>query len=150
MKNIKFLALSAYNFILCLLLTLLGCSKDEPMLEYGTPHADFSVKGTIKSKTTSQPVPGVKVTLSNTLNMDKEAISGSTGDYTIKTSDFPKDQTFRIKFTDTDGQANGTFLEKDTVVEFKDPVFKKGDKNWYEGETEKELNIRLTPGNDNQ
>ena len=58
---------------------------------------------------------------------------------------FPKDQTYDIKFKDIDNAQNGQFENLDTIVEFKDPIFKNGDGDWYRGETEKEFNIKLDP-----
>ena len=39
-----------------------GCKKDdEMMLEYGTPHADYTVKGAVVNKVTGKPIEGIQV-----------------------------------------------------------------------------------------
>jgi putative lipoprotein (rSAM/lipoprotein system) len=149
MRKLKIQFLKGYNLLLSLLLAALGCTEKEPVCEYGTPHATFIVKGTVRSKTNAQPVPKVKVEMnydSPESGTYSSALSDNNGNYEVKTEDFPNDQTFSMKFTDPDGAVNGLYLEKDTVVEFKNPVFTGGDGNWYDGETKKELHIKLTPG----
>jgi putative lipoprotein (rSAM/lipoprotein system) len=58
---------------------------------------------------------------------------------------FPTNQTYTIQFRDIDNELNGSFIDRDTLVEFKNPEFSHGNGHWYEGETTKEFNIKLTP-----
>ena len=58
---------------------------------------------------------------------------------------FPTDQTYTIQFQDIDNELNGSFVDRDTLVEFKNPEFSHGNGHWYEGETTKEFDIKLTP-----
>ncbi len=145
MQKLKVRFLNGYSLFLSLLLSLLGCSTGDSPCEYGMPQATFIVKGTVRSKTTAQPVAGVQVTITNSHLSSNSAISGGNGNYEVTIDDFPAGQTFPGKVPDTDGTANGTYLPKDTIAEFKDPVFTGGDHHWYEGKTEKEFNVRLTP-----
>lgn len=151
MKRIKNQGMNGYNLFLTMLLALLGCSGEEQACEYGTPRANFVVKGTIRSKSNAQPVSHVKVKLFDSdMNLSDSVISDQNGSFEVDIEDFPMSQELPIKFTDVDGTANGLFLPKDTVVEFKDPSFTGGDGNWNQGETQKVFDIKLIPGNDGQ
>ncbi len=145
MQKLKVRFLKGYNLLLSLLLALLGCTGEEPACEYGMPHASFVLKGTVRSKTTAQPVAGIQVTVTNSAQASCSAVSAGTGKFEVTIEDFPADQAFPVKFTDADGTANGIFLSKDTIAEFNDPVFTGGDHDWYDGKTEKEFNVKLTP-----
>jgi len=63
--KIKMVIIKGINLILIGLLSLLGftgCVK-EPVDEYGTPHADYSVKGSAVNKTTEKPIEEILVGL---------------------------------------------------------------------------------------
>ena len=146
MKRIKTNFLHGYNLLLALFLTFLGCSNnDEPIAEYGTPHATFIVTGTIQSETDDEAIPGIKVEMNGS-----SAHSDESGNYEIEVSDFPTDQTFSMKFTDEDGAENGTYMPLDTIAEFVDPQFTGETDSWDEGQTEKEINIKMTSGNESE
>jgi len=147
MKRIKIRALMGYNYLLSVLLIVLGfsaaCEKiaDEygtPADEYGTPHATFIVRGQIQSQENSTAISNIQVIMGNDTSYADE-----NGKYEAKNGDFPKDQTFTLKFNDIDGLLNGEFNSLDSVIEFKSPIYTDGDGKWYKGKTEKELNIKL-------
>lgn len=150
MKIIKRRFLSGYNVIITALMALLGFATScEPLggTEYGVPHARFIVKGKIVSAQGNTPVPDVTIRMqqdTNTRYCDS-ANSDSNGNYLVDMQGFPTSQTYLIKFTDTDGSANGEFETLDTVVEFKNPVYTGGDGNWDQGETQKMMNVTLKP-----
>jgi putative lipoprotein (rSAM/lipoprotein system) len=133
------------------LLTVLGFSTaceqkaDEygsPIVtEYGTPHATFIVKGQIQSQENLKAIPNIQVIMGYDTSYSDE-----NGNYEAKNGDFPKDQTFLLKFNDIDGVSNGEFNSLDSVIEFKSPIYIEGDGKWYSGKTEKELNIKMNPG----
>lgn len=80
---------------------------------YGSPKdmgMDVFIQGLIKSKTTNQPLPGIKVTIEN---QPQYEVTDSAGEFKIYTSRNPE---YKIKFEDIDFPQNGTFLGKDTVV----------------------------------
>jgi hypothetical protein len=54
-------------------------------------------------------------------------------------------QTYSVKFQDIKGEALRQYSDLDTTVEFKNPVFVKGDGHWYSGETEKDIDVKLKP-----
>jgi putative lipoprotein (rSAM/lipoprotein system) len=149
MKKIKLRALMGYNYLLSILLVVLGFSTaceqnaDEygtPASEYGAPHATFIVRGQIQSQVNSTAISNIQVIMGSDTSYSDE-----NGKYEAKKGDFPKDQTFLLKFNDIDGVSNGEFNSLDSVIEFKSPTYTKGDGKWYRGETEKELNIQMKP-----
>jgi len=144
MKAVKIKFLTKYNAILAALLSLLGFSSScgiFPGTEYGTPHAKFIVNGNIVSATTNQAVQGIKVKMAY-----DSTTSSVNGIYSVKDGfGFPQSQTYTVTFRDIDGAANGQLQDLDTTIEFKDPKFTNGDGHWYEGETTKELDIKLKP-----
>jgi putative lipoprotein (rSAM/lipoprotein system) len=146
MKSVKTSLLRKYNSLICIILSLLGfttaCSLIQteygtPATEYGTPHATFIVKGSVKSESASTSVQGIRVVMGS-----DSTYSDASGKYEVNVSAFPEDQTFTLKFKDVDGSANGAFQNQETTVTFTDPTFT-GGSGWYEGETEKALDIKL-------
>lgn len=147
MKRIKLSLLKKYNGVISVLLTLLGfttaCEQgvDEygtPAVEYGVPVATFIVKGTVKSETIDNPISNIRVVLNyDTVYTDNE------GNYEVKNSDFPEDQSYTLEFKDIDGATNGNYQSLDTIVDFIDPQFTGDEDNWNVGEVEKEVNIKL-------
>jgi len=152
MRIIKHKCLKTYNALIVSLISFLGfASSCDPLggkAMYGTPSADFIVKGKVGTAANS-PVAGIKVEMSmeaNSYLLNTASSAESTGAYKVTGGgQFPDDQTFKIKFTDVDGALNGEFETLDTTVVFKDPKFTGGDGNWYHGQTEKELNVKLKP-----
>jgi putative lipoprotein (rSAM/lipoprotein system) len=110
-------------------------------VEYGTPNAKFIVNGTVTSAETEEPIRNIRVIMKY-----DTAFTDNEGNYEVTDKGaFPTDQTYSIQFQDFDIESNGSFNDKDTVVEFKNPEFSHGDGHWYEGETTREFDIKLTP-----
>lgn len=156
MKVIKFKCLKTYNALIVFLISFLGfASSCDPLggkTMYGSPSANFIVKGKVGTAINS-PIAGIKVEMSMEINNGTEKVSyllntassaESTGIYKVTGyGQWPGDKTFMLKFTDIDGALNGEFETLDTTVVFKDPKFTGGDGNWYEGQAEKEVNVKL-------
>ncbi len=135
--------LHSVNALISGCLTLLGFSCDlvNPRVEYGTPNAEFIVNGTITSAETEEAVQNIRVIMNN-----DTAYSDDNGSYEVTDKGaFPTDQTYTIQFQDIDNELNGSFDDKDSIVEFKNPEFSHGDGHWYEGTATKEFDIKLTP-----
>jgi putative lipoprotein (rSAM/lipoprotein system) len=133
---------SGSGSLIRLLLILLGfpAACDLQGTEYGVPSAEFKVKGIVKDLSSGAVVKGIQVA------MDYDTVKVSPdGSYTVKARRFPEDQDFTLRFRDVDGEANGEYQDLDTLVKFKNPVFKGGDGHWYEGSTETTLDINLKP-----
>ncbi|NOZ46491.1 MAG: hypothetical protein GXO79_06875 [Chlorobi bacterium] len=142
MKQIINKLRNKYNRIITLFISLLGFSTAciQTACEYGSPSADFIINGIVQSEDSSQVIPNIKV-----VSGYDSTYSDYEGKYLLNIESFPNNQTFLLKFTDIDKQENRQFETLDTLVEFTDPVFSGGDRNWYSGETKKVLNIKLKP-----
>ncbi len=80
---------------------------------YGTPqdlHSDMLIEGTVKSTATGLPIKGIKVSVPETRSSQ---ITGEDGKYSLWT--LFTDST-RVSFEDTDLNADGAFLKKDTLI----------------------------------
>jgi putative lipoprotein (rSAM/lipoprotein system) len=131
------------NAVISGCLTLLGFSCDlvNPRVEYGTPNAKFIVNGTVTSSKTEETIKNIRVIMKQ-----DTVFTDINGKYTVTDKGaFPTDQTYTIQFQDLDNELNGSFNDKDTTVEFKNPEFSHGDGHWYEGEATKEFDVKLTP-----
>ena len=151
MKIIKFKCLKTYNALIVFLISFLGfASSCDPIgggaMMYGTPSADYIVKGKVATATNT-PVAGIKVEMSmeaNSYLLNSTLSAESTGTYKVTGGgQSPEGESFKIKFTDIDGALNGEFETLDTTIVFKDPKFVNGDGSWYSGQTEKEVNVKL-------
>jgi putative lipoprotein (rSAM/lipoprotein system) len=145
-----------YNAIIAALLSLLGCpiNVSDPA-EYGTPSADFIIRGKASSNA-DQPAPNISVVMREQIGTDNDGRpqfhkvdstgTDNNGAYRVKAqSAFPEDQAFRLTFYDIDGAVNGAFKDTTVTVEFINPVFTGGSGNWHKGETVQEVNIQLRP-----
>ncbi|MEA3480251.1 MAG: radical SAM-associated putative lipoprotein [Bacteroidota bacterium] len=140
--------LKKHNTLISFLLSILGfgtvcslnsCEYGAPIVEYGTPHATFKVKGSVKSEMTSGTLPGIRVVMG-----EDTAFTDESGSYQVENIDFPNDQVFLVEFRDIDGETNGEYQPLDTIVEFVDPEFSGGGPSgWDQGETEKEIHVQL-------
>ncbi len=133
--------LRSTNALIAWLLAILGfgCSINMPV-EYGMPHADFIVKGNVTSTETKQPIENIRVGMQgDTVYTDKD------GNYQVVSGSYPDNQSFAISFQDIDEATNGSYQDVDTLVDFTNTEFTGGDGHWYDGETTKELNIKLSP-----
>ncbi|MBK5722541.1 radical SAM-associated putative lipoprotein [Dysgonomonas sp. Marseille-P4677] len=139
-------ALSLYSKIISFFMLLLGYTACEEPAEYGTPSADYKVLGKVVSaEGEKEAVEGIRVVMIHNVDESKvEYIKGDTtytnaaGSFEIKRKDYPGID-FKIKFQDVDGEANGEFEEKIEIIDFKNAQYEGGDKNWYDGETTKDM-----------
>jgi putative lipoprotein (rSAM/lipoprotein system) len=159
MASFKLKFLKSTNSLIFLLISILGfslsCKKEEVRYEYGTPHASFIVKGIIESDLTNNSIPDIIVEMRMVqevfygqpyIELTKTGFSDTNGNYNLTDGgSIPNDQTYQIKFIDTDGALNGEYETLDTTIVFKDPIFTGGDGNWYMGAVEQEVNIKLKP-----
>jgi putative lipoprotein (rSAM/lipoprotein system) len=127
--------------IIIVLLSFLGIlSSCIAPAEYGTPYADYEVKGVVKSKENSQPIQNIRVIhqrYADTIYTDAE------GNYTLNCMGDLFDY-FNMKVEDIDGIENGgEFLTQEVTLKFtKDDLVKKGS-GWYEGKYSKTQNFEL-------
>jgi len=83
---------------------------------YGTPHddgTDILAEGLVKSKTTGQPIEGIKVSNNRFLQYAFTDADGKFSFYTLH------DGNLSLKFEDVDYFKNGYFQSLDTVLDTK-------------------------------
>ena len=148
----KKILLSKYNKAIAFFLAILGfataCDEIVGADEYGSPHADFIVNGSIKSELSSSVIKNIRVIMRDTSShyvYSDTCFTDANGSYNVKLIEFPNNQVFKINLQDIDGSANGEFQTLDTIVEFKNPVFTGGDGHWNDGHTDKEMNLKMKP-----
>ena len=136
-----------YNAVLTALLSLLGfeACESEGLMEYGTPHADFIVKGVVTDEA-NHPIEGIRAQFLNDYNWG--AISTTTdasGNYEVKATTFSDLYDCKLVVEDIDGEAKGGEFQNDTIDLSKSrPVqVKKGDGSWYQGTYELSQDIKL-------
>ena len=142
-----------YNAVLTVLLSMLGfgcSSSDDDMLEYGTPHADFILKGQVTDEA-GTPIKNIKtsakiIVKSGTSVYKDEFSTAQTDDsgrYELK-YDGQGSYDLKIILEDVDGEANGGEFQSDTINVWDLPKkeVEKGS-GWYEGKFEVNANIRL-------
>ncbi len=88
---------------------------------YGIPMASYKISGTILAADTRQAIPNIRLTLKDTLSTGSEyppdsAFSDTAGRYSLEFSRAPGDTTWRIEASDIDGNLNGSFAPRDTIV----------------------------------
>jgi putative lipoprotein (rSAM/lipoprotein system) len=138
MAKVKRGVLRGWNVVIAWVLGLFGVACSPFAAEYGTPQGKFIVNGTVQSEDTHLPVNHIRVIMER-----DTAYSDDSGKYRVETLEFPTTQTFNVNFTDIDGTSNGTYQSKDTLVVFDNPNFKHGDGHWYNGETDKKVDVKL-------
>ena len=137
---------------------LTGCNLiNPPLVEYGTPTADYEIKGTVTDSITSTPIAEARVIItrsqtyitndSTATRIDTLAIkeTDSAGKYDIAMQQFPlEDITFEVKIEDVDGSANGgDFNSQNKDVSFKFSDLSKGNNSWYLGKGVKTQDFKL-------
>jgi putative lipoprotein (rSAM/lipoprotein system) len=142
MKRIQVKWLKIYNVLICAILGALGFTMSSCFTanEYGVPSATFIVHGKVTNSQNNQPIKDIQVDMGW-----NKVFTNADGKYEISIGDFPDNQIFPVRFQDVDGDLNGSYMDLDTIVEFKNPKFTGSDKHWYSGETTKEFNIQLNP-----
>ncbi|MBP3425067.1 MAG: radical SAM-associated putative lipoprotein [Alistipes sp.] len=136
MRKLLYLLLGALGFA--------GCSESFSC-EYGTPSVDFTVKGKV-TDSEGTPIKGIVVSLETDSGTVMQSTTTATdGTFTTtKTDDWLFYDSVLI-FTDTDGEANGgDFATYEVEVEeLPKTKVKEGDGNWYQGEYEVTVDVKL-------
>lgn len=135
-------------------LRLLGFQSSKPVpTESGTPSATFKVNGKVINAQTEQPIADIKVLMKQTFEYQDtsfvaqvdSATTDAQGAFSLKHTDVPEKPEYIIQIIDADDEKNGLFEDHDTVISFENAQFKNGDNKWYEGETSRNIEIKLKP-----
>ena len=109
-----------------------------PVCEYGCPHAEFKVVGTVKDAD-GNPIPGIQVK-SDVIWTD-DLKTAQDGSYAIEGEGFPT-ETLQLTFEDVDGEENGgkfKTLEAEATLK----QTQTGDGKWDNGSYEGSLDVTL-------
>ena len=127
------------------ILSLLGFNSCEligsivaPVCEYGCPHAEFKIIGTVKDEA-GNPIPGIQIKSENIWTDDTK--TAQDGSYSIASEGFPS-ETIQLIFEDVDGEENGGKF-KTLEAEAKLKQTQTGDGNWDDGTYEGSLDVTL-------
>ncbi|MBO5862169.1 MAG: radical SAM-associated putative lipoprotein [Bacteroidales bacterium] len=105
-STVTFLASAA------VLAAISACSADM-MGEFGTPHAEFEIKGMVADEQGS-PLGGIAVIYDDTLLSPDTLYTGSDGKFFIEGTMFPREE-MNLKFKDVDGESNGGLFQTKSV-----------------------------------
>lgn len=85
--------------------------------KYGALVTTFymNLKGTVKSKETSQVINGIKVEVINGIQ-NSNGVTDTNGAFSINTEIDDVDNTVNLHISDIDGALNGSYLSKDTII----------------------------------
>ena len=132
--------------------------EKEVVCEYGTPHADYTVKGSVVNKATGKPIEGIRVgygcnscpvpeygVIPTPYIPKSHVLTNSKGEFKLTDSFFPvKDLTLPVSVEDVDGEKNGSFQSEILQVDFSKAEHSGKPKSWYEGEYTVTVNVELT------
>ena len=130
------------------LLGFAGCETEGSKTEYGTPHADYTVKGKVVDKVTKNPIEGIQVKVAYG-EEDKSpsfgpATTDANGDFLMMTEEDYLSGNMVLFVDDIDGEQNGLYNSEELTVNLDDAVQTgKGD-GWYKGEYTITKDVELT------
>ena len=143
------------HYLIASLLGLLGfsaCSddedeKDETLVMYGVPTADYIVKGTVTDEA-GNPIEGLLVTPYfhyGSFDLSKVPTTTTEKDGTFQLDTLAGMSIPPIVVADQDGEANGGHFISDTLTmkEFERIQLKDGHGAWYDGVIELKADIKL-------
>ena len=120
-----------WDKIIVVLLGLLGvfnsCKSDctdnsgGMVAKYGMPQATYEIKGTIKSKANSKPIPNIQISRQVSENHADTLYTDSKGNYIYRFYGYSLNsgKSVHLKFEDIDGEENGgNFATKEIDVKF--------------------------------
>ncbi|MGP1463427.1 radical SAM-associated putative lipoprotein [Tannerella sp.] len=150
MKKIGRKFLKGTNWALAGLLSFLGFSGCDIVggVEYGTPHAEYEVKGTITNEA-GKNIPDIQVKLAQGkrggyIESGITVKTDEMGHYSASVTTFPG-KDFVMIVTDTDGETNGSYASDTIAVRFEEKDYYKKGKGWFEGAARKKVDIKLKP-----
>jgi len=138
-------AVKFFDKIIVILLGVFGFfnSCDMPC-EYGSPHADYELKGVVTDIETSNPIPNIRVIRKIYQEYGDTVYTDVEGKYAFYEGDYLENNTFRLKIEDIDGEENGgDFRTQEIAVKITEADKVEEGKGWYSGKFVKIQNIKL-------
>lgn len=138
----KKLAIKTYGKIVTFTIAFLGIIiGNESCVMYGTPSADFIIRGKVTDVNTNQPIPKIRIVVPflHSADYGDTVYTNLNGEYVVKQNDFPIfSEPRRVLASDVDGEENGLYLSDTLEFSFtKNDRIKRGSGSWYEGTFEK-------------
>ena len=154
------------NWILASIISMLGfvgCGKIGAE-EYGTPHADYTIKGAVVDKTTGKPIKGIRVgyspkywavaeygVLPTPYEPKVHVLTDAKGEFKLTDRFYVGEYQvengnpiLNVSVEDIDGVDNGLFQSEYIQVDFSDAEHSGKSKSWYSGEYSLNVNVELT------
>ncbi|MDO5523962.1 MAG: radical SAM-associated putative lipoprotein [Bacteroidia bacterium] len=122
-----------------LLGTITGCDFILPRVEYGTPSADFVIRGKVSDKSSQKPIRDIRIIHKTGYAPANDTVkTDANGEFELKFNEFPGVNHW-IYAEDLDETENGGFYAPDslTVNSSQMKRIKKGSGSWNEGVFEK-------------
>ena len=140
-----------------------GCEKETPV-EYGTPHADFTVKGSVINKATGKPIKGIRVGYDSGYQIGvmygpppapykpkAHVLTDAKGEFKLTDQFFIGEyltedgkSKLPVFVEDIDGTENGLFQPENLQVDFSNAEHSGKPKSWYGGEYTVTMKVELT------
>jgi len=156
------------NWILAGIITMLGfagCKDILANVEYGTPYADYTVKGTVVNKETKSPIKGIRVgytpiyqgpipmygVIPTPYKPKAHVITDADGWFKLTDRFYigefqmvNNSPVLPVFVEDIDGAINGWFWSEYIEVNFSNAVHSGKAKGWYGGEYTVTISVELT------
>lgn len=139
------------------ILSLLGfASCDNGLCEYGTPTMDYKLGGTVSDEE-GNPIEGIRVSFSLKTygsNPTDVTTTDKYGRYEFPEKKEAEVWAEQLIVEDVDGETNGSFLsdtlnlEPDVLWSNRGKRYKKGDKHWYHGGYEVNVDVTMKAKDD--
>lgn len=114
-----------------LLVSVFGLSSCINAVEYGSPYAEYELKGRVTDED-SNPIPGIKVSLDDPQNRYNADTTDISGEFEFnKERIFPPGDRMKVFFQDIDGPENGGEFALDSL-ELDVYQIEEGSR-WYKG-----------------
>jgi len=160
MKTDRRTFIKKMNWALAGILGMLGFAGCEKIgrLEYGTPHADYTVKGAVVNKATGKPIEGIRVgydcgfcggtmygVIPTPYVPKSHVTTNAKGEFKLTNTFSPNlNQTIPVYVEDIDGEKNGLFQSEILQVDFSKAKHSGKPKGWYKGEYTVTVDVELT------
>ena len=132
--------------------------------EYGTPHADYTVKGSVVNKATGKPIEGIRVqyasepkaqlmygTIPTPYTPKASVLTNAKGEFKLTHRFYAGDwqmidnvPILPVAVDDIDGEKNGLFQSEYIQVDFSEAKRSGKSKSWYNGEYTVNVDVELT------
>ena len=144
------------NWVLAGVLSIFGFAGCEIFgtMEYGTPNADYTVKGAVVDNATGNAIKGIRVSYnpesapkySQTSDKRKDYVfTDAKGEFKITKNDIQDIQAqWPVFVEDVDGEENGLFQSETLQVDFSKAEHSGKSKHWYKGEYTVAVNVELS------